>query len=87
MPPSLRPRIRTPPGPRPPHARGKQPSAQTAAPALPRRSQPADAPRDGIARPEPCPDQYHWSRPQRSRYQHGFSTRSGNDGKQPARFG
>jgi hypothetical protein len=30
---------------------------------------------------------YDWSRPQGSRYQHGFSTRSGNDGKQPARSG
>src|SRR6201996_6487176 len=28
-----------------------------------------------------------WSKPIGSRYQHGFSTRSGNDGKQPARFG
>ena len=33
-------------------------------------------------------DPFHdWSRPQGSRYQHGFSTRSGNDGKQPARSG
>jgi hypothetical protein len=56
-----------------------------------RRSRPAHAAgssADGITRPEPgriIPiglDQCHdWSRPQGSRYQHGFSTRSGNDGK------
>jgi hypothetical protein len=54
------------------------------------RKQPA-APQDGIPRPEPGPtipiglDLFHdWSRPRPRRYQHGFSTRSGNDGKQPA---
>ena len=31
---------------------------------------------------QPTPTNY-WSRPWRYRYQHGFSTRSGNDGKQP----
>ena len=43
----------------------------------------------GPARPIPVGlyQFYDWYRPYSSGYQHGFSTRSGNDGKQPGRFG
>jgi hypothetical protein len=58
------------------------------------RRKPSAAPQDGTAWPEPGPTIpigldlfYNWFRPLGFRCQHGFSTQSGNDGKQPARFG
>jgi hypothetical protein len=68
------------------HPSGRHINPDTAAAGV-KRNPPA-APQDGLASKEPVRaipiglDLFHdWSRPQELRYQHGFSTRSGNDGK------